>query len=56
MFEGEDSHKVPKKDWSFEDVFELVGMLIAHSLLQDGPGLLCLSPSVYTYLVSAKPL
>ena len=33
-------------------LFEICGMLVAHSVLQSGPGLLCLSTSIYAYLVS----
>ncbi len=56
LFDGGDSCRVPKKDWTFELLFEICGMLIAHSILQSGPGFPCLSPAVYTYLISGNPV
>ena len=51
VFDGEDK-KVPKKDWNMEVALEIVGMLIAHSLMQGGPGFPCLSATVFDYLVT----
>ena len=50
LFEGEDNRRVPKKDVSLELVFEMAGMLFGHSIIQEGPGLPCLSPAVFDYL------
>ena len=55
LFEGDDKNRVPKKEWSLEGIFEVAGMLVAHSLLQDGPGLPCLCPAIFQYLVSDNP-
>lgn len=50
LFEGEDDRRVPKKDVSLELLFEVAGMVVAHSILQEGPGIPCLSPAVFDYL------
>ncbi len=55
LFDDEDVCRVPKKDWSFEMLFQICGMLVAHSILQSGPGFPCLSSSIYAYLVSGNP-
>lgn len=51
LFEGEGESRIPMKDASLELQLEVAGMLIAHSLLQGGPGMPCLSPAVFQYLV-----
>ena len=43
-----------EKSWSLEFLFEILGMLVSHSLLQGGPGLRCLSPAVFSYLASGN--
>ena len=55
LFEGEQDRRIPRKDLSLELQFQVAGMLIAHSLLQQGPGMPCLSPSIYNYLVYGDP-
>lgn len=51
LFEGEVNSRIPMKDASLELQLEVAGMLIGHSLLQGGPGMPCLSPAVFQYLV-----
>ena len=51
LFEGEPSRRVVKKDWGLEMLYEVAGLMVAHSVLQEGPGFPCLSPSMYDYLV-----
>lgn len=51
MFEGEEKRRVPKKDANMEQNFELVGMMIGHSILQGGPGFSCLCPPAFNYLL-----
>ncbi len=46
LLEGEDDRRMFKKDWGMESVYEMMGLLIAHSILQNGPGLRCLNPVV----------
>ena len=50
LFEGEDNRRIPRKDVSLEFYFEVAGMIFSHSVLQEGAGLLCLSPAIYDYL------
>ena len=54
LFEGEEDRRVPKKDWGLELMFEMCGMLVGHSILQEGPGLPCLSPCMFDYMVSEE--
>ena len=35
---------------SLELLFEVAGVLLGHSIVQDGPGFPCLSPAVFEYL------
>ena len=51
LFEGDNTSRMSKKDYPLAIPLEITGMLIAHSLLQEGPGFPCLSESVYTYLL-----
>ena len=51
LFEGEDLRRVPKKDLSLEVLFEVAGMLITHSIIQDGPAFPCLCPYVFDFLI-----
>ena len=48
LFEGEPSRRVVKKDWGLQmlHVYEVAGLMVAHSVLQEGPGFPCLSPSI----------
>ena len=50
FFEGSEFRRIPKKDWDLTSQFELVGMLISHSVLQGGPSLTCLSPAIYSLI------
>lgn len=51
MFEGLENRRIPKKDSSLERMFHTAGIIIAHSILQGGPGFPCLCPSAYHYLL-----
>jgi hypothetical protein len=50
LLEGEDDRRVLKKEWGSECMYEMMGGLVAHSLLQNGPALSCLSPALYEFL------
>lgn len=50
LLEGDDCRRVVKKDWSMEPMYEIMGMMVAHSILLGGPGLPCLSPCMYQYM------
>ena len=51
LLEGEDDRRVLKKDWGMEFLVEIMGMLVAHSIMQEGPGIPCLSPCMYEYMI-----
>ena len=50
LLEGDECHRVLKKDWGMEPMYEIMGMMVAHSILLGGPGLPCLSPCMYQYM------
>lgn len=54
LFEGEDDRRIIKKDWGLEVVCEIFGMVVAHSIMQEGPGFPCLSPCMFQYLATEK--
>ena len=54
LFEGEINNRVPKKDFGLQMEFEIAGMLLGHSILQEGPSMACLSDSIYHYFISEK--
>ena len=39
LFDGEECTHIPKKDYNLEVHFEMAGMLVVHSLLEEGPGM-----------------
>ena len=51
LFEGDDNRRVPKKDLTLETLFEIAGMLVAHSISHEGCSIPCLSQCVFPYLV-----
>ncbi len=51
LFEGNECRRIPKKDISLELVFQVAGMIFAHSVLQGGPAMPCLSPVVFEFLI-----
>ena len=55
LFEGEHDRHIPRKVFPLELQFEVTGMLVAHLILQRGPGIPCLSQAVYDYLVHWDP-
>lgn len=53
LFEGTSTRRLLKKDWGLEGLFTLAGgTMVAHSLIQGGPGLPILCPSIYHFMVS----
>ena len=54
LFEGEEAHKVPsyQPQAVMSGMFEMVGKMIAHSLVQGGPGFPCLALPCFYYLVT----
>ena len=55
LFEDEDDRRIVKKEWGLEFMYEIAGMLVAHSILQDGPGFPCMSPAMFEFLASQNP-
>lgn len=52
FFEGQPERRVPRCHWGSEESLEIVGCMIAHSLLQRGPGFPCLHPGLVHYLLT----
>ena len=51
LFVGEQTRRIPKKDWGLEGVFEVAGAIMAHSLLLGGPAFGCMCPAIYSYIL-----
>lgn len=51
LFEGKPDHRVPLYSWENVYLMKMGGIMIAHSLLQRGPGLPCLAPYVYEFIL-----
>lgn len=51
LFEGNMYRTIPRKDVSMETLFEVAGMMISHSVLQEGPAMSLLSPFVFDYIL-----
>ena len=52
LLEGENDRRVIKKDWELEFMYEVMGVMVAHSIIQEGPGLPCFSLCLYHYFVN----
>ena len=52
LFEGNPARRFPVKDRELEPLFEIAGMIQAHSVIQGGPSLSNLHPVVYAYLMT----
>ena len=50
LFKGKPGKRLPKKGFDFEKDLEIVGKLIAHSVLQGGPGFPFLSQALYYFI------
>ena len=53
-FEGQEDRRVPKCHWGSTFELEMAEAMVAHSILQGGPGLLCLHPAVYQAMVNGE--
>ena len=51
LFEGKQDRRVPVYSWENVYLIKMAGIMVAHSLLQNGPGMPCLAPYVYDFLV-----
>ena len=52
LFEGDIYSRVPKKDAGLEPYFEYFGMLVVHSIVNGGPTLRNVCPSIYQYIIT----
>ncbi|XP_028412592.1 uncharacterized protein LOC114535489 [Dendronephthya gigantea] len=51
LFEGEDGHLVPRHSWDNVNLLRMGGLMLAHSILQQGPGMPSLANYIYDFLV-----
>ena len=51
LFEGNSFCRL-SKDGGMEQLFEIGGMMVAHSVIQGGPSLSCISPAIYHYMMT----
>ena len=51
LFQGKPERALPIKDYTKAMLFQIAGMITAHSLVQGGPGFPCLCPAVYYYML-----
>lgn len=51
LFEGKVGHHVPRHSWDKVNPLCMGGLMLAHSILQEGPGMPTLAPYVYTFLL-----
>ena len=54
LFQGEVRRRLPlfKNEHVITGIFEILGKMIAHSLVQEGPGFPYLAPVIYSYISS----
>ena len=50
FFEGDENRRIIKKDYGLEFMCEIGGMLVAHSIMQEGPAFACLSQCMFQYI------
>ena len=51
---GQEDRRVPKCHWGSTFELEMIGAMVAHSVLQGGPGLPSLHPAVYRTMVNGE--
>ena len=54
LFEGNADCRVPQYSWENIYLIKMAGVMVAHSLLQNGPSMPCLAQYVYQFLVSGE--
>ena len=47
-------YRIPRAEWGNQRDFEMAGIIVAHSILQGGPGLGCLPPVLYALVISGS--
>ena len=56
LFEGSEWSMLPVKDGSKGLLFQPAGIIVSHSIVQDGPSFSALCPAMYFYLADADAL
>lgn len=51
LFEGKPDHRVPLYSWENIYLMKMAGIMVSHSILQNGPGMPCLAPYVYEFII-----
>ena len=51
LFEGEPTHRVPRRDSNIDKNFQSAGMMIGHSIMQGGPSFPCFCPAIYNFML-----
>ena len=54
FFEGEDTRRVPRYHWGADVNLQIVGAMIAHSVIQRGPGFPCIHPALVNYMITKE--
>ncbi len=54
LFEGKEKNRVPLHSWDKVHLLQMGGLMIAHSILQKGPGMPTLAPYVYEFICSGE--
>lgn len=51
LFEEKPDHRVPLYSWENIYLMKMAGIMVSHSILQNGPGMPCLTPYVYEFII-----
>lgn len=51
LFEGKPDHRVPLYSWENIYLMKMAGIMVSHSILQNGPGMPSLAPYVYEFII-----
>ena len=56
LFTGQENRLTPvySSENLLTEIFEIVGKMIGHSLIQDGPGFPYLAPAIYWYVATSN--
>ena len=52
VFEGEEGHRVPQRNWDKSHLLKMAGIMICHSILHKGPHFPVIAPYVYHFIHS----
>ena len=54
LFEGEENKRVPFHSWDKVHLLQMGGLMLAHSIVQKGPGMAMLASYVYEFISSGE--